>query len=75
MTLTYRGKQYVRIQGAGFDSSKKALLTYRGIPYAKWGPMISAKDLCLTVGVFLLVGLGPKHLHRKRNWSEIERNS
>ncbi|WP_157028554.1 MULTISPECIES: DUF4278 domain-containing protein [unclassified Synechococcus] len=35
MTLTYRGKKYVQIQGAGFDSSKKALLTYRGIPYAK----------------------------------------
>ena len=75
MTLTYRGKQYVRIQGAGFDSSKKALLTYRGIPYAKWGLMISAKDLCLTVGVFLLVGLGPKHLHRKRNRSEVAQKS
>ena len=35
MTLTYRGKQYVQLQGAGFDASKKALLTYRGVSYAK----------------------------------------
>ena len=35
MTLTYRGKKYVQMQGAGFDSSKNALLTYRGVLYSK----------------------------------------
>jgi|TARA_B100001059_G_C17337354_1_gene334202 hypothetical protein len=35
MTLTYRGKQYVQHKGAGFDATKKAPLTYRGVSYAK----------------------------------------
>ena len=55
MTLTYRGKKYVQLQGAGFDSSKKALLTYRGIPYAKWSKRITFFSPHLTVGAFLFL--------------------
>ena len=61
MTLTYRGNKYVQLQGAGFDSSKKALLTYRGIPYEKWSPLITTKASYLTVwGFFLEVALMAK---------------
>jgi hypothetical protein len=35
MTLTYRGKKYLQLQGAGFDATKKAQLTYRGLSYTK----------------------------------------
>ena len=36
MTLTYRGKKYMQLQGAGFDATKKIQLTYRGLSYTKW---------------------------------------
>jgi hypothetical protein len=35
MTLTYRGKKYMQLQGAGFDATKKIQLTYRGLSYTK----------------------------------------
>ena len=66
MTLTYRGKKYVQLQGAGFDSSKKALLTYRGIPYAKWSPLITMKASYLTVGGFFL---------EKALWPKLSRSA
>ena len=43
MTLTYRGKKYVQLQGAGFDATKKAQLTYRGLSYTKWAQGFTSK--------------------------------
>lgn len=43
MTLTYRGKKYVQLQGAGFDATKKAQLTYRGLSYTKWALGFTSK--------------------------------
>ena len=54
MTLTYRGKKYVQLQGAGFDATKKAQLTYRGLSYTKWAQGFTSKPR-LKRGFFIPV--------------------